>query len=104
MAGENLTPRQLAYLRRLWLFHQPGVMERRYKIMMGVGGSLTILLFAASLFGMANKWPSAGLWMVGFFAGIFEIAVVQLFTSKKRWQVIEPYIDWDRINATLHKD
>src|SRR5437868_4194507 len=99
MAGENLTPRQIAYLRRLWLFHQPGAMERRYKIMVGVGASIMILLFATSIFGIVNEWPSAGLWMLGLCAGIFEAGLIRVVTSKKRWQIVEPFVDWPRIEA-----
>src|SRR4051794_2550441 len=99
MEGEKLNPRELAYLRRLRLFHQPGVMERRFKIMISVAGSIALLLFALSIYGMVNEWPLVRLWLLGFFAGIHEIVVIQVLTSRKRWKIVEPFIDWDRIEA-----
>jgi uncharacterized membrane protein len=88
-ADEKLALQQIAYLRRLWHFHQPGTMQRRYKIVMGVAGSIVLLLFAASIFGFVNEWPSLALWILGLFAGIFEMALVQVLTGKKRWKIME---------------
>ena len=103
MPSENLTPQELTYLRRLWQFQQQGTLDRRYKVIMTVAVSVTILLFAIPLLGIPEDWSRMSVWTLGLLTGFFWSVAMVVTLSKKRWVIIAPFIDWNRIEAIANR-
>jgi hypothetical protein len=99
MASENLTPREVAYLRRLWRLHEQGTLNQRYIIIMSVLGGLTLMLCAVPIFGFPDDWPQSSVWTSGLFTGYFVALAVVVTLSKKRWELVARFVDWNRIEA-----
>jgi hypothetical protein len=98
-AADDLTPRQLAYLLRLWRLYKTGGIDHRYNLTASIMGALTTLLFVLSIAGMMREWAPHVIWLLGLCAGMSEALFIATLKFKRLWPAMGCVVDWKRVEA-----
>jgi 1,4-dihydroxy-2-naphthoate octaprenyltransferase len=101
---ENLTPPQLAYIRRLWRNHRDGTMIRAFKRAMTIAAVITLTAIVLSFVAASNDASPIMIWVLGFAFGAFYTVGAMSFRAKRVWPGIDAIIDWKRVEEIATAD
>jgi hypothetical protein len=90
----SLTPRHLAFLKKLRRMHDECLIERRNSVIFGVSFVLTVSLIALSIASLVGEWSPLSTWFLAFFAGMSELQFLMSLRHRRFWPAQARITDW----------